>query len=67
MPERATTETNEYVPLKTLEELLANRIGWSNSAISPFAVDCRNRQNIRMKQIPAHLVLPLPEVLRLAG
>jgi hypothetical protein len=44
MPERATTETNEDVPLKTLEELWANRIGWSNSAVSPFAVDCRNRQ-----------------------
>ena len=68
MRERASCEPVERVPVKALEAALKVRMGWADSAISPFAIAARNsnRDNSASPDKPT-LLTPVVEVLRLAG
>ena len=44
MRQRVLFERAETVPLATLEALLKARMGWVDSAISPFAIAAREQQ-----------------------
>ena len=69
MPERGSYEPVERVPVKALESALKARMGWADSAISPFAIAARtsNRANGTASPDKPTLLTTAVEVLRLAG
>ena len=69
MRERVSCEPVERVPVKALEAALKARMGWADSAVSPFAIAARtsNRPNSAASPDKTALLTPAVEVLRLAG